>query len=381
MMFGTPARVVIAGGLADSLVIPDAAIERRWLERIDLFVKSHLGSYVCGYLGFDLHRSAEPRLAKSSHPAAFLFVPESVDIVEEGILTGLSCCAENPGAKQGLGLAELPADVNIDTLCHERSRTAFIERVRRALDWIGSDPLRRITLAREVTIPRDADILQSFVCSVRRPEVTRSFYVNMPCGEIVGHSPELLAVGTPRCFSTFKLSGSALVNHCDENANVNKVVLHNPKLSHEHALSASVQRRHLLALGLVDSARTEVLSLGRLRHIVTAFTTRPGAGTSVVQCLASVLSCGASPYREGLALLSQLEEVGRGAYYGLIGVIAPDSSFEFCQVIRAYFGDKDRVWSWVGASITIGSDPDGEFEETCWKLDDCPRIFRCNVRI
>jgi hypothetical protein len=66
MMFGTPPRVVIASGLADSLVIPDATAERRWLERIDLFVRSHLGSYVCGYLGFDLHRSAEPRLAKAS---------------------------------------------------------------------------------------------------------------------------------------------------------------------------------------------------------------------------------------------------------------------------------------------------------------------------
>jgi anthranilate/para-aminobenzoate synthase component I len=76
-----------------------------------------------------------------------------------------------------------------------------------------------------------------------------------------------------------------------------------------------------------------------------------------------------------------LEEMGRGAYYGLIGVITPDGSFEFCQVIRAYFGDKDRAWSWVGSGITIGSNPAGEFEETCWKLDDCPRIFRRNVRI
>jgi anthranilate/para-aminobenzoate synthase component I len=173
----------------------------------------------------------------------------------------------------------------------------------------------------------------------------------------------------------------SVTNPCDEDANVDKVVLRDPKLSHEHALSVSVQRKRLLALGLVDSARAEVLSLGRLRHIVTAFTTRPGVGTSIVQCLAAVLPCGASPCREGLALLSQLEEVGRGAYYGLIGVIAPDGSFEFCQVIRAYFGDKNRAWSWVGAGITIISDPDDEFEETCWKLDDCPRIFKRNVRI
>jgi salicylate synthetase len=153
-------------------------------------------------------------------------------------------------------------------------------------------------------------------------------------------------------------------------------VLDHGKLSHEHRTSIQLLSKRLSMLGATRHSRPRLLRLarGQVCHLMTILSVRPPQEAGIGACLDAVFPSGVSPYPDGVRLLSQLESQGRGAYYGLIGMIDPQGHFEFCQTLRAAFRDETGPHIWVGAAVTRNSDPNEELQETRIKLSNCPRI-------
>lgn len=76
-----------------------------------------------------------------------------------------------------------------------------------------------------------------------------------------------------------------------------------------------------------------------------------------------------APKKKVMELTEQYEAMARGLYSGSIGYISPDSDMDFNVVIRSiFYDDENRHLSFcAGGGITVGSDPDTEYEESLLK--------------
>jgi len=360
--YGDERAVVIAIGVDDELVIDDAA-GVDWPHRVSAFLGRVGPRHVVGYLGFDLHRAGVPALRRASYPAAWLAVPRSVVRVEPdgftvlhgdttGWLDALTGPARPPPRFAATGL-------DLDAVARAELRA----RMQRALGWIGDGP-RRLTVAHQVPV-RGADLTALFAAGSGLPDTTRAFYLRNRWLTAAGRSPELLAAGTRRAFTMHKLSGTMPLA---PGAAPRIGAMATPKIRGEHESSIDSAVAALSAIGTVQWLGTAALPLPRMVHLMTALRVMPHAGASIADCLRVALPSGARPERDGLQQLAELERAGRGAYYGLIGVIAPDRSFSFSQVLRSLFTTGEGSFGWAGAALTWASTADAEVEEVRLKL-------------
>ena len=76
-----------------------------------------------------------------------------------------------------------------------------------------------------------------------------------------------------------------------------------------------------------------------------------------------------APKKRVLELTEKYEAMARGLYSGSIGYVDPDSEMDFNVVIRSIFYDREnkRLSFCAGGGITIGSDPETEYEESLLK--------------
>lgn len=344
--FGRNPNFLASQGAADQLIIVDVGNTKNPWKQISDFINSHQGKYIFGYLGFDLHRETNPNLKAAGYPSAHLFVPEEISQISKP--------NENHQNGQFLNSSSFSTPTDEE---HQK-------RIQKVLDWVGTDQERQVTVARKVDLPQglNFDSVRNIAPGALHTE--RFFHLKTDFVEILGNSPELLAEGNLKEFRTYKLSGTAPTPQG----------LMSEKIQTEHAGSVKRVRQRLSTIGLVRHGTPEILQLPYLSHLLTVFETKPNPNASIADCLHAVLPTGVSPLEEGLELLSEVESDGRGAYYGLIGVIHPDGHFEFSQVLRTIFRDKQGSFAWAGGSITRDSNPQEEVAETIIKLKGCPQI-------
>ncbi|KAG1512578.1 hypothetical protein G6F51_014801 [Rhizopus arrhizus] len=65
-----------------------------------------------------------------------------------------------------------------------------------------------------------------------------------------------------------------------------------------------------------------------------------------------------------MQIISELEQVPRGAYTGAFGWLNRDGDLDLNILIRTAEGEGDEVSFRTGAGIAVDSDPDKELDET-----------------
>jgi len=342
MVYGTPRRCLVATGV--EAILPASST---WAD-VDAFLERHAGKWRVGSLGFGLHAGGST--------GAWLVVPADVRVAEpDDDAPGECVCAD---------LRHRSAED--DDVADPAAWFALADAARA---FVGDDPERRLTVARRVDLREPVDVAASLRAGGPWVREARGWYVRADGLEHAGVCPEVLAEGDVTQFDTVKLSGTGpRSDDPTEDARLREAFERDEKIAHEHTLSRRGTERALKALGPVEAALPRTLDLSTLRHRVTDFVTRPAAGTSIGACLRAIHPSGAFPGPEGLAVIARHEQPARGAWYGLVGVVRPDGSFSFTQVLRAVFRDASGPYAWAGAAFTRGSDPADERAETRRKL-------------
>jgi para-aminobenzoate synthetase component 1 len=77
-----------------------------------------------------------------------------------------------------------------------------------------------------------------------------------------------------------------------------------------------------------------------------------------------------APKRNALKFMDQMEDAPREIYSGSLGYFKPGGDFDFNVVIRslAYYPTENYLSCGVGGAITIGADPQQEYEECLLKI-------------
>jgi len=136
----------------------------------------------------------------------------------------------------------------------------------------------------------------------------------------------------------------------------------------------------LLRNDLGRIARTGSVTVPRLFHVekyatlfqmISRIEAELRCGITWQEIFQALFPCGSitgAPKIRTMEIISELETSPRGIYTGSIGFIAPDNHAVLNVAIRTLVLDGSRGEMGIGSGITIGSDPEAEYEETRLKL-------------
>lgn len=246
------------------------------------------------------------------------------------------------------------------------TRAAYCDRVERLRARIADGEVYQANLTRLLSSECTTDLVGLARRLADVHPAPFSAYLRLPDIELVSASPERFLEREGERVWSSPIKGTAanvaalLDKDRAENVMIVDLVRHDLARVTE---PGSVRAPRLLGVeehpGLVHLVSDVE---GRLRHDVSwsellAATFPPG-------------SVSGAPKSSALRLISELEPVARGPYCGAIGWVSGDRA-RLGVGIRTFFKrrEEDLVHFGVGSGITWGSDPVGEWEETCLKAD------------
>ena len=93
-------------------------------------------------------------------------------------------------------------------------------------------------------------------------------------------------------------------------------------------------------------------------------------GATLPALVASLFPAGSitgAPKLRSMEVIDELEPVARGPYCGSVGLVGADGSCALSVAIRTAVVREGRAFYGAGGGITVGSDPDREWEELVLK--------------
>ena len=141
----------------------------------------------------------------------------------------------------------------------------------------------------------------------------------------------------------------------------------------EHVMIVDLARNDLARVARTGSVRVAELYAVRrwcdLWQAESEVTATLADGVGLAELLRAVAPGGSvtgAPKRAALAVIDELEPVGRGASMGALGWVGPDR-IDLGLTIRTAAADAERLHVWAGGGITWGSDPAAEVAEAAAK--------------
>lgn len=320
--------------------------------RMEEFIALHAGKVIGGYIGYEMSVKTNIEAKVSALPHVDLRVLENCRSVSVDAFRHIL------GFSQKDAVVSQNANDQTDT-----GEGTFKNAVEDCTRWTREGSGRRVTIARRVplanSLPPVGNLLRSLDAdhACRR----RHFFISSASGELSGSSPEVLAQGNVHRFVVNKMSGTGKARDLN---------LSN-RIRSEHSDSIAALTNLLSSYGAVEADGPTRAEFDTLWHLQTALTVSRGdAPRKVTDVLRVALPRAGFPQEEAEALVATHEQFGRGPYYGLVGIIRPDGTFDFCMCIRTVFRSNDETWVCVGAAITPRSSADLEWQETRLKLAD-----------
>jgi salicylate biosynthesis isochorismate synthase/menaquinone-specific isochorismate synthase len=347
------------------------------------------GPVWAGGLAFDSEGGGSGRW--SSFPPALLTLPELALVRERGrTLLTVAAVAGTAGREEllervrarlaSLRLEPLPladphptASAKITSV---RAPSRYEEAVATAVARIRNGELRKVVLAREITVEAPAAHDPAAVFGALREAFPACFCFccGSPEGAFIGASPELLVRRSGAGAATVALAGStgrsadpAVDDHLGER------LLRSEKNRAEQAIVAERIARLLRPHSVWVAAEPEpgLVRVANIQHLATPIRAQLAESRSAVE-LAGILhptpATGGEPRAAALAVIPQLEDLDRGWYAAPIGWMDAAEDGEFCVGLRSALLRDRTAHLFAGCGIVADSDPEAELAETELKL-------------
>ncbi|NNH68375.1 salicylate synthase [Nocardia uniformis] len=264
----------------------------------------------------------------------------------------------------------IPTPVPVDEV-----DTAYLQRVRHALDRIHDGEFHKVIMSRRVDLPFAVDMPATYATVRRANTPARSFLLDLGGWQAAGVSPEtVLEADATGLVTTQPLAGTrARTGHADHDRALRDDLLTDPKEIYEHATSVRLAYDELDSVGSTTrvSEFLDIKERGTVQHLGSRVETLLAADRTCWDALAAVfpaVTASGIPKAAACAAIGDLEPGTRGLYSG--AVIRADSSgtLDAALILRAVYQRDGRSWLRAGAGVVAGSTPDREHEETCEKL-------------
>jgi len=269
--------------------------------------------------------------------------------------------APAPAPEAGIGVREDPG------------RAVWTEAVRRVLAAIDSGDVRKVVLARQLTIDAAAPFDRRAVLDRLRASHPSCF--TYATGGFVGASPELLIRRRGDEVASCPMAGTVRrgADPAEDDA-LTAGLLRSVKEAEEHRLlvQAVVAALAPVCIGPPAAGDPDVVRFPTVSHLATRVSgvlRRPApSALALAGLLHPTPAVGGLPRAEALATIAALEGFDRGLYAGPVGWVDAAGDGEWAVALRGALLDGPRARLLAGAGIVAGSDPDAEWAETEAKL-------------
>ena len=255
-----------------------------------------------------------------------------------------------PGERAG-GRARFQADF---------SREAYLEAVRRALDYIRAGDIFQVVLSLRLSSPLT---VHPFALYRALRSVNPSPYMGyLDLGEVVlvSASPESLLRSDGRRVVTRPIAGTRPRGKDEEeDKRLAEELLRDEKEVAEHVMLLDLSRNDIGRVAAFGTVR--VLEPLHVEGILAE-------GKTPLDALASVLPMGTvsgAPKIRAMEIIEELEPHRRGPYGGSFGYLAYDGAMDMALTLRTFVVAKGWMHVQAGAGIVADSVPEREYEE-CW---------------
>lgn len=253
-----------------------------------------------------------------------------------------------------------------------RSRDDYEEGIRRALEAIAEDRVRKVVLARDLvgSIPAMSDRRWLLTRLAERYPDTFTFAMD----GLLGSSPETLVRVQGGTMSARVLAGTAARAADDvSDAAAASVLASSSKNRAEHELAVrgvlESLARHTIEVAHSAPFTLKLPNLWHLATDVTGTLERGRTALDLVAALHPTAAVAGSPTDAALELIAELEPLDRGRYAGPVGWVDAHGDGEWAIALRcAQIDEHGTVTAWAGAGIVEGSDPAKELAETDLKF-------------
>lgn len=261
-----------------------------------------------------------------------------------------------------------------DIISAERWRS----EVQAVVDQINTGAFAKAVLARSIQISNadghDFDVpatLQRLCQSYAEAYV---FAIQRGERYFIGATPERLVCSEDGQIQTMALAGSAPRGETpEEDQRLGDELLHSIKNQGEHHVVVETIQNALASLcsrvWVADAPH--LLKLKNIQHLETPLMGDLKAGHSILEAIEDLHptpAVGGYPRQPALAVIREHEHMDRGWYASPIGWIGASGNGEFAVALRSGLVTGKEAILFAGCGIVASSDPESEYQESCWKL-------------
>jgi menaquinone-specific isochorismate synthase len=241
-------------------------------------------------------------------------------------------------------------------------RARWTGLVELALERIRAGALEKVVLARALDVPASRPPAELLRHLEQAYPSCRTFFLQGDGGAaFLGSTPENFCSLDGSLLRTEALAGSARPGEA-------AALLAEPKELREHAwvVDHIVSALRALADTVEVAAAPELRELATVAHLRTPISARlrPGVGLAqIVEALHPTPAVGGVPAPTAARFLADHEQLDRGLYAGLVGMVGPGRA-ELAVALRCALVRDGTARLFLGAGIVEGSSPEAEWVET-----------------
>jgi anthranilate synthase component 1 len=382
------------------------ALDRWWLAERQAVSAPDLpftGGWVV-FLSYEMAQEVEPRLAlpRSSLPwrAFALRVPcalihdkatNSVLAIAEpeaaGALDELEADARRvsgQGSAPTHSQPSTPLPIPVRAI-HEEPPEKYLERVRRAKEYIAAGDIYQANLSRPWRIelagkPSVAEIYARLCTTNPAPFAA---LVQWRGATLLSSSPERLVRTSGGIVETRPIAGTRPRSRTpgQDVVEASELVAH-PKERAEHIMLIDLERNDLGRVCEPGTVSVDELMVtetyAHVHHIVSNVRGHLRADVTPLEAVRAVFPGGTItgvPKFRCMQIIAELEGQGRGAYTGSLGFLSRDGTMDLNILIRTMTLMGNEIYLRAGGGIVADSDPPRELEETRAKARGMLAVF------
>ncbi len=365
------------------------SLESWWLEERTV-ARQSLPLPFCGgwlvFLSYELAGEVEPRLS----------LPPS-DLPWRGFALRVPCAVvHDRGTDRVLAVAEAEASHELDRIeadargvaalpeppaagrpratIQEEDASVFLERVRRAQEYIRAGDIYQANLSRpwHVELESDAEVASLYEALCATNPAPFAARVQWQGVSILSSSPERLVNLTGGVVQTRPIAGTRPRSRLPggDVAETSELAAH-PKERAEHVMLVDLERNDLGRVCEAGSVHVDEMmsieSYAHVHHIVSNVSGRLRAGATPLDVVRAVFPGGTitgCPKVRCMEIIAELEGEGRGAYTGSLGFLGRDGTMDLNILIRTITLRGRHAVFRAGGGIVADSVPERELEET-----------------
>jgi para-aminobenzoate synthetase component 1 len=358
------------------------------IDELSNFVNSHSGSYIFGFLSYDLKNEIE-KLTSLNHdglnfPEVCFWIPKYVVKLRNEHFEFVQ------GEKNSESIAFLNYFLEEETdqnfhrydfnFTPRISKEEYIEQVNKLKHHIQIGNIYEVNFCQEF-YAENVSIEYPFDAYFKLNTITKapfSCYFQMDDYSIFGGSPErfIKKEGTKLISEPIKGTSKRGLSENEDNE-LKQALISDPKERAENVMIVDLVRNDLSKIAKKNSVEVEELcqiySFETVHQMISRISCEIESTTAFTDIIKATFPMGSMtgvPKIRAMELIEEHESFKRGVYSGSIGYIKPNGDFDFNVVIRSLlYNQKNNYLSCsVGGALTILSDPEKEYEECLVKV-------------